>query len=466
MKTFIAFLICILSFSFLTVRLKAQEPQLTLEQTVLAGLNANPSVEAARQVLEQAQMNVKSARGYFMPSVTAQSSFSKYSLSGDALTVDNMDRDINTIELRISQPLFAGFSLLSNYSKSKIQVDADKARLGQARLELIYYIQKNFLQLLKLREDLNTVDNEIQRIESQLDASKVFFKAGLGPHNDVLKSEVELSKAHTDKIKIQNQIKNQITQLNTYRAAPFDETVEYADDLRTYDFNVSFDENFAINVALSKRPDLIIGKKSVEIAEKEAKSTFAKYYPTVTLDYTRLHQKIDYEKYIRSKAKQDSDTISLNLKWSLFDGGTTTYGYQGALRHIAALENSLDNQVAQAKADIVKAFTDIEDAKKLITLSVETKKSALENYNMAAARYKTRIGTINDLFDAQFYLTRSESDISNAYMQYHVARATLFYNIGVENAGLNTVNLESLLPPKESEPPAPEKVDPFDIADF
>jgi outer membrane protein TolC len=66
---------------------------LTLEQTVLAGLKANPSVESARQILEQSQLNVKAARGSFVPSFTVQSSFSKYSLSGDVLTVDNLNRE-------------------------------------------------------------------------------------------------------------------------------------------------------------------------------------------------------------------------------------------------------------------------------------------------------------------------------------------------------------------------------------
>ncbi len=417
---------------------------MNLEQTVLAALKANPSVESARQVLEQAQMNVKAARGYFMPSFTLQSSYSRYELYGNVLTADNVNRDIFSNGLKISQPLFAGYSILSNYLKAKIQVDADNARLSIARLDLIFHIQQDFLQLLKSREDLKTVNNEIKRIESQLEASKVFYKAGLAPYNDVLKNEVELSKAHTDEIKILNLIKNQVTQLNTYRSASFDEDVEYVGDLQHFDFTVSYDENSAIATALSKRPDLFIGQMSIEIAERDAKQTFSKYYPRVTLDFSWLNQKNYYEDYIYSKTKQDSYTVGINLSWNIFDGGTTTYSYQADLRHIAALKKSLEKQAADAKADIVKSFTNIDDAKKLIGLALKAKESALENYNMADARYKTRIGTINDLFDAQYNLTRSESDINDAYMQYHVARASLFYNIGLENVGLDGVDSGSL----------------------
>jgi outer membrane protein len=440
MKTKIAVLVCMLSVFCFSVTSNAQGDQLTLEQTVLAGLKANPSVESARQVVEQAQMNVKAARGSFMPSFTVQSSYSKYALYGDVLTPDNLDRNIFTNQLAISQPLFAGYSILNNYLKAKIQVDADNARLDQARLDLIFHIQQDFLQLLKSREDLKTVNNEIKRVESQMEASNVFYKAGLAPYNDVLKSEVELSKAQTDKIKIMNIIKNLLTQLNTYRSAPFDEDVEYVGDLQDFSFTVNYDENSAITAALSKRPDLLIGKKSIALAEKDAKDTFSRYYPRITLDYTIGRQKSEYENYVLSKTTQDTDTVGVNLRWNIFDGGTTTYSYRANLKHIAALKGSLENQIAEAKATIVKAFTNIEDARKLIELSLSTKKSALENYNMAAARYRTRIGTINDMFDAQSSLTRSESDISNAYMQYHVAKAALFYNIGVENIGLSWVD--------------------------
>jgi len=180
----------------------------------------------------------------------------------------------------------------------------------------------------------------------------------LAPYNNVLQNEVELSKANTDKIKILNLIKNLITQLNIYRSVPFDKDVEYVGVLQHFSFTVNYDENSAITTALLKRPELLIGKKSIEIAEKDAKETFSQYYPRITLDYTRGHQKTYYENYIYSAAKQDSYTIGINLRWNIFGGGTTTYSYWAALRHIAALEKSLENQIAEAKAAIVKAVPD------------------------------------------------------------------------------------------------------------
>lgn len=435
-KTLIAFLACMLAVFFFSPTCQARGRQLTLEQTIVDGLKANPGVESAKRVVEQAQINVDAARGSFLPSFTVQSSYTKYNLSGDRLTVQDMNRSMFTNQLKVSQPLFAGYSILSKFEKAKIQVDADNARLGQARLELIFHIRQDFLQLLKSREDLKTVNNEIERVQSQAEAAKAFYKAGLVPYNDALKSEVELSKAQTDKIKILNIIRNMTTQLNTYRGVPFNEEVEYTGDLLDYSFTVPYGLDSAIATALSKRPDLLVNRKSIDIAEQDAREIYSHYYPVITLDYTRGQENDSYDNYIYSRTKQDTDIVGINLRWNVFDGGTTTYSYLASLKHIAALKRSLENQIAEAKAAIFKAFTNIDNARKLIDLSLNTKKSALENYNMAAARYRSRIGTINDMFDAQANLVKSESDISNAYMQYHAAKAALYHNIGIENIGL------------------------------
>lgn len=414
----------------------AESLQYSLKDAVEAGLEANPGVEATKKILEQSELNINAARGYFLPSFTLQSSISSYSQKGDVVSVDQVDQDVFSNGFKISQPLFSGFAILSNYLKSKLQADMDKAKFDQARLDLIIYIQKTFLQLLKSKEDLATVENEIVRLAAQLEASRVFYKAGIDPYTDVLKSEVELVKAQGDKIKVQNSIKNYSTQLNTYLALDFNKRVEYAGDLHDYNIFIPHDEESAIREALIKRPDLIIGRKSVDIAKKESEKAFAQYLPKITLDYSKFNQKTEYENYAYSETTRYYESIAVNLNWKIFDGGATTYTFLGELKRVGSLEKSLEDQEAAAKADIIKSFTDIEDAKKLIEISRKAKAVAKENYDMAAARYRTRIGTINDLLDAQYKLTQSESELSNAYMQYHVARATLFYNIGVENSGL------------------------------
>lgn len=436
MKPFIAYVFVVFSIVCFCVPAWPADAEYTLKHSVEIGLDANPGVESKRKLLEQSQLNINAARGYFLPSFTLQSSISSYSQTGDVISTDELDQHAFTNGFKISQPLFSGFAILSNYLKSKLQADMERAKLDQARLDLIINIQKTFLQLLKSREDLTTVDNEIVRLKAQLDASQVFFKAGIDPYNDVLKSEVELAKAEGDKVKVLNSIKNLTTQLNTFLAIEHNKSIDYQGSLQSYNSLIPFSEESAIQEALAKRPDIIIAQKSIEIAQKESEGTFAQYMPKISLDYSKTDQDTDYKNYIYDEVHKNYETIGVSATWKIFDGGTTTYTYLGERKRSESLKKSYEEQLAKMKEGIIKSFTDIEDAKKLIEISKKTKTSASENYNMAAARYRTRIGTITDLLDAQYQLTRAESEMSNAYMQYHIARSTLFYNVGIENAGL------------------------------
>ena len=415
----------------------ASEAQYTLEEAVLAGLEANPDVESAQLMLAQSKLEVKRARGGFLPSVTFQSSYTDYNQSGDAGTVDDLDRTIATNQLTISQPLFDGLLMFKNYSQAKIQKDIDAAKLRQARLDLIYYIQEAFLQLLKAREDLTTIRDEIVRIKEQLAASKVFYDAGIGPNNDVLKNEVELSKAYTDEIKVKNRIKNYTTMLNTFLAVGLGADVAYLGDLRGYVYQIDYTEDTAMAAALDHRPDVFIEKKNLEVAKKEGGAIASRYMPTITLEYTKAFQDMDFDSKDYDDLYKKYDTIGVNLTWRLFEGGKTTYQYMGNLKRIKALEKSMETQIADAKKAIVNALTNIEDAKKWIDYSIRARKNARENYKMESERYKTGVGAIADLLMAQQRLSQAEADQSDAYMQYQIAKAALFYFMGIENAGLN-----------------------------
>lgn len=410
--------------------------QFTLAEAVAAGLQANPGIESALRVVQGSEYEVKAARGAFLPSLTVQSSYSRYSQTGDVTSVDYLDRDIFTNSLRLSQPLFAGFAILTSYEKAKIQVEIDAARLSSARLDLIFAIQQDFLELLKLREDVATIRDAIKRLESQKSSATAFYRAGIAPHNEVLNSEVELVRAQAEMIKVKNRIKNQKMRLNTWLGRPFAQDAVYVGKLADYEMKIPFTVKTALALALKQRADLRLGQKSIALAQKDAKVKFAQYYPRVSLDFTVQHEKTEYDDYYYSSATQDSNTLGLNLQWNLFDGGTTTYSYKSAIAHIVALEKSQQDQIAKAQAAVIKAFTDIEDAKKLIAVSKKARISARENYDMAAARYRSRLGTIDTLTEAHYYLVRSSTDISSAYMQYQKARASLYYNLGVENPGL------------------------------
>ena len=109
----------------------------------------------------------------------------------------------------------------------------------------------------------------------------------------------------------------------------------------------------------------------------------------------------------------------------------------GERKLLSSLEKAYEDAISTARADVIRSLLDIHAAKELITASRKGMDSATESYNMAKKRYETNTGTITELLDAQLRLTQAEEDYSQSLMEFHGARVRFFYNIGIENIGLN-----------------------------
>lgn len=415
----------------------SQQNAFTLEQAVKRGLEANPSVESRQKILEQAEFNIGTQRGAFFPTLSGFYTHQNYWHHGIARTGDDVTKEQMYYGLRLTQPVFAGFGILNSYLRSKIQAAVEKERVRQSKLDLTFNIQSEFIKLLRDKRDLKTIHDAIARLEKQLESSEAFYKVGMGPYLSVLRSKVDLEKAKREEINIKNSIKSHQTQLANYLALPVDAKVEYHGNLESFSMVYDKDQVKAIEQALAHRPDVIAGKKNIEIAVKDSYITASQYFPKINVQgeggdvYTR------YEQDRSQSGSTQYASVTINLTWELFNGGSTTYKFMGDKKRVEALKKDFENIVESAKTDIIKCYIAIDDALKLITVCLATIDQAKEAYDMAKKRYETQIGTITDLMDTDFQLTKAEGDYNQAVAEFHLARAKLFYNVGEEHIDLH-----------------------------
>lgn len=435
MKKIIFYCICCLALS-LPLPVLAQGLDFSLREAVEKGLQANPSLASRQLIMEQAWHNVSVAKGLFSPTVTANYSNRKLNNNGGIGSTEDMSGRNFYYGVRISQNLFNGFGHLSNLEKSKASALIEEDRVRQGKLELIANIQLEFLQLLKARADFETVAQSRKRIEAQLASARAFVKVGMAPYLNVLQNEVELAQVEQDALRVENAIRNHEVQLNKYLGLDNNVETNYIGDLQSYSSVVDFTEDTAIALALTQRPDLKIAEKSINVALHQADMTLAQYYPRISVD---IDANRAGKKYRDSKTKdyeRDYSSISLNIVYEFFTGLTTSNTLLGDRKRVAALKKDLENTLNQATAEIIKGLLDINSAREIIKVSRSALTAAQESYNIADKRYITNTGTIIDLLDAQYKLTRAEADATLALVEFHSARAKFFFNLGQENLGL------------------------------
>lgn len=409
-----------------------------MEQAVLHALDVNPSVEAKQLTLEQARMNVGVAQSYFWPRISLVANNNRIenydsvqTYSSDDLTSRSWSKG-----LRLSLSLFAGFAHLNNLEKSRISVEMEKSQHSHARLELGCNVQLQFLNLLKLREDLKSAEAALVRIQTQLKAAQEFVKVGMAPYLNVLQNEVELSKAQQKIIRVRNDIRNSEVQLNRYLGLLPNTPVNYRGSLKDMHGTVSYSEENAIETALKKRPDLMVAQKSIEAAFKDMHSAMGGFLPRVDATYDNLSFSKEYEDSRYKGYSRHYWAAGLNFSWEIFSGGNTTFSSLAERKRAQSLQKNYEDAMSNARTEVIRSLLDIQAAKELIKTTRVGEDAARESYAMANKRYMTNTGTITELLDAQLRLAQAENDASQALMEWHAARAKFYFYIGQENPGL------------------------------
>ena len=432
-------ILCCMVFLFVLSTIDANAAQMfTLEQAVEHAVKANPGVESKILLLEQAKMNIGVAQSYFWPriSLVAANTRTKNYEPIPVYSSDSLSQRTWTKGLQANLSLFSGFAHLSNLQKSLLSKDIASANQIQAELELGCNVQLQFLNLLKLRENLKSSEEAVVRINKQLSASEAFVKVGMAPYLNVLQNQVELSKAKQQVIKVKNDIRNSEVQLNKYLNFPPDAQIVYRGNLKDYARGISYTEEAAINTAIKCRPDLIIAQKSIEVAFKDMQISMSQYLPKIDLTYSNSQFSIDYDDPRYEDYGRHYWSAGLQFSWEIFSGGATTFDTLSQRKKAQSLQKEYEDSVSSARTDIIRSVLDMKAADELIKATHVGLSAAKESYDMANRRYTTNTGTITELLDAQLRLTQAQNDESQALNDYHAARSKFFYYIGQKNPSL------------------------------
>ncbi|MDR2892211.1 MAG: TolC family protein [Deltaproteobacteria bacterium] len=409
------------------------QSQYTLDAAVRRALDENFSVRASEANLQAAENWRKSARGSFGPALGTSYGYSHMPNDG-AAQMD--DEDLYTWRVSLTQDLFSGFATLAAYQRAALQRDSAEASLAKARLDLILTVQQNFFMYLKAGEDVRSATDSYNRLAEQLKITKSFYDVGLRPRLDVLQAEVNVSEAEDTLLRARNMVETQRARLNTLLNIPLEAQPEYVGDLSFIPFMSTLEQ--CLEQAYQRRPDIIIARKAVSIAEQDKTTAASDFYPTIQGDVTWSTRGNDW-------TADGSDSRPTNYsEWSVGVTGSMTVFEWGRTYYEVQQTSHLIGKVRAEEADLRQEVTyqvqarllELDNAAKRIVVARKGLEQAGEAYRVALARYKSQVGTSIDVLDAQARLTAAEVSLTGAQADYLSALAAIFAAIGEENPGL------------------------------
>ena len=281
-------------------------------------------------------------------------------------------------------------------------------------------VQKIYYQLVVGKQQMTSVDANIERFEKLLKDTKEIYKQGFAERLDVDKVSVQLNNLQTEKIKIQSQLDAGNAGLKFLMNMPQKELLLLTDSI-TED---KIKENIlADNYKYEDRKEyqfLTIAKQLNEFNVRRYKLS---YLPVLSAfgNYSKNAQRQRFD-FFKGGQWFTTSLIGLRLNVPIFDGFAKSSRVQKAKievqrtnNNIEQLKSSIDNDVAQARLKITASVVTMDNQKKNIELAEKV-------YNTTKIKYEQGLGNNQEIYNAQTELKIAQNNYYGALYDAIIAK--------------------------------------------
>ncbi len=281
-------------------------------------------------------------------------------------------------------------------------------------------VQKIYYQLVVGRQQVTSIDANIERFNKLLNDTKEIYKNGFAEKLDIDKVSVQLNNLLTEKLKVENQLRAGNASLKFLMNMPQKDNLVLTDSLTEDELKANLlDKNY--NYADRKEFQLLeVGKKLGEYNIKRYKLS---YLPTVALygNYYKNAQRNKFD-FFGNGPWFTSSLIGMKISVPIFDGFAKAARVSKARLQLQQTNNTMeqlkgliDNDVEQANLKITTALTTMDNQKKNMELAEKV-------FNTTKLKYDQGLGSNQEIYTAQTELKVAQNNYYGALYDAIIAR--------------------------------------------
>ncbi|HSO19544.1 MAG TPA: TolC family protein [Desulfosarcina sp.] len=409
----------------------AAEP-LTIDMAVREALQNNPRIHEAQAYREAAVFGEKEARADFLPRFSAAYSYQNLAeppfvnIYGNQVITNS--RDQHHWEAAVTQPLFAGFGILSRHRLAELGLKSRELELKQARQTLILQVKRRCFDLLMAQKNLVVAQSSEKALTAHEADARRFYQNGLAPLNDLLKAQVARADATQQRHRAEAAVINVRSALNLLLGREYGGALEIA-DVDPYT-PVATPLNAQVAKALEARPDVDLLEQAILSKETERQLAESDFYPRIDLLGKYQQDGDDLGAENNDYTNQYNASVGVQAHWTFFEFGKTRLRSAKVGSERRALEQALDNIQDDVRLQVVQARLDLDVAARNIDTARTALDQALEHWRITNLLYQQRLTTSTEVLDARSYLDRAQSAFLEARYGYGSALARLEWATG------------------------------------
>ncbi len=348
-------------------------------------------------------------------------------------------------DVNLRMPLFTGFKLSNAYKLERLGIHIDKLKKEEAVLDLIYNTSKSYYELLFARKMELVMTARLKSLKSHLNDAEKFYKVGLIPKNDLLKSKTAELSAEQALQSAKNNVLLSASNLNRLMGKSFDSKISI-DDVKNSlpaeiiagnikgGYNNDTEKKLEIYSEI-KRPVISIINSNMNKLGYAKRIASSSYYPHIGIkaDYYREGNHFDVSK------NQDipflpyrNASIGAQVDWELFNWGKTADEidmYRSREISVLFIKKDMERKISLG---VRRAFLNTKLAYENKKVSTAEVAQAKENLRITDLRYRNGITTSTELLDAESYFVAAEAHYYGSLYNYFINLSLLKRQVGVK----------------------------------
>ena len=326
-------------------------------------------------------------------------------------------------DLTLNQPIFAWGRYYKNYQSAKLGLQAAHKELDAAYNQLMLDVSEAFYRVLLSLEFVKVSEQTVELVEKQLKIAQNLFDAGASTNFDILRAEVLLANARSNRIRAKNGARVAMDVYKNVLNIDLSESIQVRGSLEQPILELDLEP--LIQLGLEKRPELHqlqftegAAKKQVDVAKtrnRPALSFFSNY-------------QVDHNERLETMNRIWNLGFALNIP--IFDGLATRAAVRQAESGLKQTQLGKQQMTDAIELEVRSAYLNLLEAKTLIDVQRETVEQAQESVRIANLRYENGMITSVELTDAQLALSQAEANRLQSLHDYVVGVARLEKAIG------------------------------------
>jgi outer membrane protein len=418
----------------------AQQPvlKLMLDEAIARGLENShrlAELQARSDAAEAAEGGRRAAR---MPTVALMGGYTRtnhvdefgISQPGQPPRVIYPDIPDNVrARVDLQWPIYSGGRIGALERAAHAERQATDADLAAARLDLRLEITRAFWALVTARATEQVLARSLGSIDAHVRDLASRLEQGLIPPNELLSAQAQLSRQRVLAIEARNTAA--IAEADLQRLLGIDDgnPLEPAAALDTPGVTVAAVAAL-VDEARKRRPEREALAHRVEATSARGRASDAASRPQVTFDggydYARPNSRI----FPRSGDWRDSWDLSVNVNWSLWDGGRRGAERAEAAANVRAAQSRVADLDRQLTFEVRQRWLEVDSNRTAIGAADDGVRSAAEARRVIGERFSAGVATSTDVVDAEVVLLQAELDRTRALAAARLSEARLERAIG------------------------------------